>query len=166
MRDTDLFSTLEAAAGLRLKAPQESVNMWPVLRGAREFRRQPMFFAVDTLFDFEAEGDVQHAVIDGGLKLIRRDFENDSGQRVGTEFLLFDLDEDPEERENLARARYSDVWRLDRRIHRWAANHPWNGGRYHREIPFQYPPLPRTATALLEDPSVLRRVVAAKADIQ
>ena len=166
MRDTDLFSTLEAAAGLWLKAPQESVNMWPVLRGAREFRRQPMFFAVDTLFDFEAEGDVQHAVIDGGLKLIRRDFENDSGQRVGTEFLLFDLDEDPEERENLARARYSDVWRLDRRIHRWAANHPWNGGRYHREIPFQYPPLPRTATALLEDPSVLRRVVAAKADIQ
>ncbi len=138
-RDFDLYATLEVAANLRpLRAPGESMNLWPMLQGAPPRNDRTFFFAF---------GALQRAVIDGDWKLIRR-----IGAGLVVTTSLYDLSRDPYEQRDVADERPELVARLVDELDRNEALQP-------RDVGFL--PMPPDWHArdeysdYLEDPEVL-----------
>ena len=140
MRDFDVYPTLEAAAGLPILAPSEGSNLWPVLMGDSERTREPFLFAVDVFANPEDRGNVQRAVIDRGLKLLVREFQNESGISEW-DYSLFDLENDPSETVDIAAQHPEEVLRLVQSIESWERLHPSGGARLFTVKPSTIAPL-------------------------
>jgi arylsulfatase A-like enzyme len=121
-RDSDLFATLAAAAGLSpLGAPAESMNLWPVLQGAPELDREPFFFRV------EWKQAIFRAVLDGRWKLVTSE---PMGFPEARHAALYDLSVDPGERASLADREPARVAELERRLSAWERLYPEDGLRF------------------------------------
>jgi arylsulfatase A-like enzyme len=116
----DLFPTLAAAAGVTPKnaLPFDGKNLWPVLSGKQKpFAREDLFFSV------EAAGTVYGAVHSGPWKLVTM-------EGAQTQSLLFRIEEDPNEKNDLA-ARYPAVVKdLEARIAKWRTTAPPHSERF------------------------------------
>jgi len=122
----DVFPTLATAAGVptRPGAPMDGVDMWPAIgRGEKPPERGPVFFASE----IPIPGLIHLAVIDGRFKLVQVVREGQTETRVTS--LLFDLEEDPYERSDLAAEQPETVARLAALIRSWRSQHPMAGLR-------------------------------------
>jgi arylsulfatase B len=107
----DLLPTLASAAGVPVKTaqPLDGVDLWPVLSTGRTEPRGNLFFAVQG-----DRGPKQHALRSGDWKLVRIDT---------TEF-LFNIANDPEEKNDVAPQFPGQVKDLSARMDKWIALHP------------------------------------------
>ncbi len=114
---TDVFPTLLAAAGVELDGGGrlDGQNLWPQIGGEKPIDRE-IFFAVGS-----GTGR-QVALRHGPWKLIRR-----GGAGGSTRELLFDVEADPEERNDRAAQEPARVADLRDRLERWIALHPQGG---------------------------------------
>ncbi len=117
----DLFPTLAAAAGITPKntKPFDGKNMWPSIAEGRMTPREDLFWAV------EGGGTVRLAVRHEGWKLVR-ELPAKSGPARN---YLFKIEEDPEEKNDLATGNPAIVRDLVARIEQWRQSHPPNGVR-------------------------------------
>lgn len=94
----DLFPTLAAAAGVKPgnTLPFDGKNMWPVISGsAKPFAREDLFFSVEG-------GGLYMAVHSGPWKLVQHE------QKGATQSMLFRIQEDLEEKNDVS-AQHPDV---------------------------------------------------------
>lgn len=122
----DVFPTLASAAGVPLSPgqPMDGIDMWPTIQsGSPAESRGPVFFASE----IPIPGIIQLAVIDEEWKLVQIVREGQTENHVRT--LLFDLDSDPFEREDLSQQLPKTVDRLARKIRAWRSQHPMAGLR-------------------------------------
>jgi arylsulfatase A-like enzyme len=113
----DLLPTLAAAAGVPVSGtkPLDGMNLWPLLEAGKTEPRQELFFAV------QAEtGPKQHALRSGDWKYIRID-ASDKGPEQ--EF-LFNVVEDPTEKNDRSKEQPEKVKDLKQRMAKWIALHP------------------------------------------
>jgi arylsulfatase B len=115
----DVFPTLAAAAGVtpRNKLPLDGRNMWPAILSDKVEKREDLFWAV------ESDRKQKTAVRRGEWKLVREVSLQD-GTAVN---YLFQLDEDPNEQNDLAAQKPGLVKDLVARIEKWQALHPKDG---------------------------------------
>ena len=113
----DVFPTLLAAAGVSQGELDglDGMNVWPQILGAAPVERE-IFFAVD------GTAGRQQALRRGAWKLIRQ-----QGPGGSARVLLFDVEADPEEREDRAKMEPERVAELGKRMERWIALHPRGG---------------------------------------
>jgi arylsulfatase A-like enzyme len=97
----DWTATLLQAAGARPVLPLDGMDLFPVLAGAPAQSQRRLFWRF--------VGQRQAAVRDGPAKYLR----------VGENEYLFNIDEDPRERANLAAARPEELRRLRHAFERW-----------------------------------------------
>jgi len=122
----DLVPTLIAASGIEARLPNaiDGENMWSALHnGTLIERQQPLFF----VSEIPVPGMVWTAVIDGSMKLVQIIREGQTETRV-TSF-LFDIVQDPTEKNNLAINNPAEVVRLAELIRQRRALHPLAGTR-------------------------------------
>jgi len=123
-RVQDLWATLEAAAGLPRRAPPESKNLWPILKAGASRVREFLFFRNQTPpFAEPCDGCVPVTTIGGVFygnewKLVVRD--NQAGSE--RELMLFDIERDPTESQDLADRHPELVNMLARRFDEWDAS--------------------------------------------
>ncbi|MBM3760054.1 MAG: arylsulfatase [Acidobacteria bacterium] len=112
----DLFPTIAAAAGVRPagKLPLDGMNCWKQITDGSRTPREDIFFAI------ENEKLIQHCVIHREWKLIRQ------GE---SEHMLFRIEDDPTEKNDVAAANPGIVKDLAARIDRWKKLEPANGMR-------------------------------------
>ena len=107
----DLLPTLASAAGVRVNTsqPLDGIDLWPQLSAGKVIERGELFFAVqgDT-------GPKQHALRLGPWKLVR----------IGATEHLFDVVNDPDEKNDVAAANSERVNYLRARMDKWIALHP------------------------------------------
>jgi arylsulfatase A-like enzyme len=123
----DVFPTLADAAGVgtRNKLPFDGRNLWGEIRGGRARPREDLFFLT------ESQYTIFLAAFRREWKLVRELSRQDGSTREH----LFRIEQDPEEKENLAE-RYPEVVRdLAARIERWRAPHPFDGVRFSNAPP-------------------------------
>lgn len=137
-RERDLFATLERGAGLPLRAPAESFNLWPQLQGAPLDNDRNFFFVfrwMPTFGNFYGvlKQDRWKLVSESRLQIDERN-PFDSGTRVRSTY-LFDLASDPNEQTNLAAERPEMVEELEQMFLDYAATHPPGGLRGYEEPP-------------------------------
>jgi arylsulfatase A-like enzyme len=113
----DLFPTLAGAAGLTPRAakPLDGKNLWPAIENNQTIARENLFFAVEP-----NESDRLLAVRQGQWKLVRKKKKHPSEW----EDELFDLSEDPGERNDLAAKHPVLVRKLGGELENWQALHP------------------------------------------
>ena len=116
----DVFPTLAAAAGVtpQNKFPLDGKNLWPALMAGKADPREDLFFAV--------EGSL--AVHHREWKLVRHHGTN----------MLFQIDRDPEEKNDLAAQHPDLVIDLSARIDKWVALHPAQGTHASTEPPASF----------------------------
>ncbi|MFN7937753.1 MAG: arylsulfatase [Bryobacteraceae bacterium] len=117
----DLFPTLTAAVGVapRNKLPFDGKNLWPVISGKKkEFGREDLFFSV------EPGGQLYTAVRSGEWKLVVVESE---GKR---QEMLFRIEEDPNEKNDVAAQHAGVVKDLAARIEKWRTTAPANAERH------------------------------------
>ena len=122
----DVFPTLAAAAGVPLQpdAVMDGIDLWPAIgSGKKPPARGPVFFASE----IPIPGLIHLAVIDGRFKLVQIVQEGQTETQVAS--LLFDLEEDPYERNDLAAEKPQTVARLAALIRSWRSQHPMAGLR-------------------------------------
>ena len=122
----DVFPTVASAAGLttRKNAAMDGLDMWPSLeRGEQPPDRGPVFF----VSEIPIPGLIHLGVIDGRFKLVQIVREGQTETRVKT--LLFDLEEDPTEQNDLAAEQPETVAKLAALIRSWRSQHPMAGVR-------------------------------------
>jgi arylsulfatase A-like enzyme len=117
----DYFPTLAAAAGVSTgnTLPMDGKNLWPAITGGRVEPREDIFFAV------EGGGTIRLAVHHQEWKLVR---ELPRAGGAG-KTLLFRIDEDETESNDLAEKNPKLVADLAERIEKWRALHPPDGVR-------------------------------------
>ena len=120
MAMTDYFPTLAGACGVSPgnTLPLDGKNLWNAITGAKEQRREDLFFVV------ENANAVHLAVHSGEWKLVRE--EPSSGEPKN---YLFRIEEDPAESTNLAAKNPKLVNDLAQRIAEWRKLHPPDGVR-------------------------------------
>jgi arylsulfatase A-like enzyme len=116
----DVFPTLAGAAGVppANTLPLDGRNLWDAIRRGVPQAREDLLFAVD--YTVSAQ---QYAVRRGDWKLVR--LTGDGEPRNS----LFKLDEDPQERTDLASKNQALVEQLTAVIEKWASLHPPGGDR-------------------------------------
>ncbi len=122
----DLLPTLANAAGITLAedTPLDGQNMWPVLsEGKASKRPQPLFF----VSEIPLPGMIHLAVIDGPWKLVQ--IVNEGQTRTNVRNMLFNLEQDPGEKNDLTEKNPAEVQRLAELIRQWRAQHPLAGTR-------------------------------------
>ena len=122
----DVFPTLAAAAGVPLepRLPLAGQDMWPALSGGVQVPRgAPVFFASE----IPIPGLIHLAVFDGPWKLVQVVREGQTETRVRN--FLYEIEEDPKERKDLAREYPDEVKRLAASIRGWRRRHPMAGTR-------------------------------------
>jgi arylsulfatase A-like enzyme len=122
----DVFPTLAAAAGVTAQPdePFDGQDMWPAIEGGLEVpRRTPVAFASE----IPIPGLIHLAVFDGPLKLVQIVHEGQTETRVRS--LLFDIEKDPHEANDLAAERPREVERLTELLRAWRSRHPMAGTR-------------------------------------
>jgi arylsulfatase A-like enzyme len=127
MTNLDLLPTLAAAAGIEPKntKPLDGKNMWPAIAEGRRSPREDLFWAV------EGNGVVKLAVRHEGWKLVR---EEPAAGGAAKNY-LFRIDEDPEEKNDLAARNPEVTSGLAARIAKWRESHPPNGVRESDGVP-------------------------------
>lgn len=120
----DMLPTLTAAAGIEAQNEKkiDGRNRWPTITGERVTQRaEPLYFASN----IPVYNRFQLGVIDGKWKLV----QNIDHQATATEFenLLFDIEADPYEKNDLTETFPGIVKRLNKKINAWRALHPVGG---------------------------------------
>ncbi|MBI4876954.1 MAG: sulfatase-like hydrolase/transferase [Acidobacteria bacterium] len=112
----DLLPTLASAAGGRPAARKEldGKDMWPQILGGRPIPRESLYFASKR----NETPEHNFALRRGEWKLVRE------VMLAGVSEHLFNIEEDPEEKNNLAAARPEIVRGLGAEIDAWRALHP------------------------------------------
>ena len=107
---SDYFPSIAAAAGARLPDTDaiDGINLLPLLHGRAGGRRTPIAF--ETIGD--ARGSPRLAWIEDRYKLL-------SNLREGSPELLFDLENDPQERVNIAARAPGEAARMRALLERW-----------------------------------------------
>lgn len=116
----DYFPTLAGACGISpgKTQPLDGKNLWPAITAGRVEPRDDIFFVV------EANQTTRLAVLHGEWKLVREE------PRKGTPVnYLFRIEEDAEEKNDLAAKHPAVVADLAKRIAEWRKLHPANGVR-------------------------------------
>jgi len=113
----DVFPTLAGAAGVKPlnKLPFDGKNLWPAILAGKAEPREDLFFAV--------EGSL--AVHHREWKLVRHKDVN----------MLFQIEQDPSEKNDVAAAHPALVKDLSARIDKWVALHPKQGTRGTEKMP-------------------------------
>ena len=113
----DLLPTLCAAAGVDAKPPNplDGQNLWPLLTAGRTQPRDELFFAVQG-----ESSPKQHALRSGDWKYIRID----AATRSPAQEFLFDVNADPQEKNNLLSSEPQRAADLRSRMEKWIALHP------------------------------------------
>lgn len=122
----DVFPTLADAANVSLREANdiEGHDLWPTLAdGAPAPARAPLFFASE----IPLPGVIFTTVIDEPWKLVQIIREGQT--TTATTSMLFRLDEDPNEQNDLASTHPAVVTRLADEIHAWRRRHPMAGTR-------------------------------------
>ena len=122
----DVFPTLAGAAGVPLQpdAVMDGIDLWPAIgSGKKPPAREPVFF----VSEIPIPGLIHLAVIDGRFKLVQIVREGQTETQVTS--MLFDLEEDPYERNDLAAEQPQTVARLAALIRSWRSQHPMAGLR-------------------------------------
>lgn len=122
----DLFPTLASAAGIELspEVKLDGQNVWPLLTdGKKTNREEPLFFASE----IPLPGTIHLAVIDWPWKLVQIVNEEQTSARVTS--MLFNLEQDPSEQNDLKSVRPEEAKRLAESIRKWRAQHPLAGTR-------------------------------------
>ncbi|MEO7653047.1 MAG: arylsulfatase [Bryobacteraceae bacterium] len=117
----DVFPTLAAAAGVKPhnKLPFDGKNMWPSIRSGKVEKREDLFFAV------ESDSKQKLAVRHGDWKLVREISLRD--QKAVN--YLFQLEQDPSEKNDVASQNPGLVKDLVARLGKWQTLHPKDGVR-------------------------------------
>jgi arylsulfatase A-like enzyme len=142
MRDSDLFATLAAAAGIAAAdrpAGVEGSDLLPALAAGTPLPHAPLLFAID------ASRAQSHAVIDWPWKLILSEPRAPTNPAKGNhphprarrdpEILLFDLATDPAETRDRSADEVARTGELLEEIAAWRATHPSDGLRLERAAP-------------------------------
>jgi arylsulfatase A-like enzyme len=122
----DVFPTLARAANVPLKpgTTMDGVDMWPAIASGKEVtRQQPLFF----ISEIPIPGLIHTTVIDGPWKLVQIVRERQTETQVRS--MLFRIEEDPEEKQDLAAKHPREVERLAALIGAWRSRHPMAGTR-------------------------------------
>jgi arylsulfatase A-like enzyme len=116
----DYFPTLAAACGIPTGTtrPLDGKNLWPAITAGKTEARDDIFFAV------EGGGGQRYAVHHGEWKLVR---EQPGNGRVSD--MLFRVEEDPSEKNDLAAKEPKLVADLVSRLEIWRQLHPPDGVR-------------------------------------
>jgi arylsulfatase A-like enzyme len=122
----DMLPTLAKAVGVRVPTTAEldGQNMWPaIVNGLKAPRKKPVGF----VSEIPLPGVIQTAIFDGRWKLVQIIQEKQTETKL-TSF-LFDIDADPNEKEDLSN-RYGAVRkRMERLMFEWRKLHPMAGTR-------------------------------------
>lgn len=137
----DVFPTLAAAAGVKTlnKLPLDGLNLWPEITSGKTRLRENLLFAVESGKAF------QYALYHREWKLVRE--VPYSGSPVNH---LYRIEEDPEEKNDLATAYPTVVKDLAARVDAWAKLYPANGVRQASEPPPGWTPPQMWAEAARE----------------
>ena len=122
----DVYPTLASAAGISLKKdqPMDGLDLWPAIEEeAPAPKRGPVFFASE----IPIPGIIQLAVIDQDWKLVQIVREGQTETKVTS--LLFNLRDDPFEKNNLIQEKPEVASRLAQEIRAWRSQHPMAGVR-------------------------------------
>jgi arylsulfatase A-like enzyme len=130
-RERDLFAPLERGAGLSLRAPAESLNIWPQLQGAPLVDGRDLFFVFRWTPTF---GRFRGVLSEDGWKLVKEytaitdpTFPPDTFEIHNTTH-LFNLVDDPREERNLAMQEPDLVEELSQKFDDYAATHSSHQG--------------------------------------
>ena len=137
LRDSDLYATLAAAAGLpaaELPPRVEGRDLLPALASGELVAHAPLLFAV------ESNRAQSHAVIDWPFKLVLDEPRAPAQAKPagaparrrggGRRIELFDLASDPGEKRDLRASELARIPPLLARLEAWRATHPGAGLRY------------------------------------
>jgi len=120
----DVFPTLATATGITRTGEKaiDGQDRWPAIMSTEvEARSGPMFFASNSpiynLFSL--------SVIDANMKLVQEIDHQNTETKIKN--YLFDINTDPNEKNNLAEAQPAQVERLAGMINDWRALHPVGG---------------------------------------
>jgi len=116
----DYFPTLAAACGVKPgnRLRLDGKNLWPAIRSGRAERREDLFFVV------EGARQVRLAVHRGEWKLVREETRGGEARNY-----LFHIEEDPNERNDVAAKHSKLVEELAGAIAEWRKLHPADGVR-------------------------------------
>jgi arylsulfatase A-like enzyme len=122
----DVLPTLATAAGVEPGARKalDGVDMWPAIAAGKKVERDGYLFFVS---EVPRTGSFKLTAFDEEWKLVQH-VEQDL-ESTSVENLLFRIQDDPYEYNNLAQEHPDVVARLARQIHEWRALHPVNGIR-------------------------------------
>jgi len=122
----DLYPSLLAAAGVDYSPPKplDGENMWSSIRSGKQVeRQQPLFF----VSEIPVPGMIWTGVLEGDWKLIQLLREGQTSMSVRT--MLFNLADDPYEKNNVAAAHADKVETLAEKLRLRRAQHPLAGTR-------------------------------------
>ena len=114
----DVFPTLAGAAQVKPlnKLPLDGRNLWSEIKGGRTVEREDLYFAVE-----QSDKLKMLAIRHGAWKLVRTVKGSDAKNE------LFRIDNDPEEKNDLASANAALVKELGAKLDKWQALHPKAG---------------------------------------
>ncbi|MBY0401895.1 sulfatase-like hydrolase/transferase [Myxococcota bacterium] len=122
----DVMPTLASAVGvpIRSSVALDGLDMWPAIaRDQRVLREKPVGFASE----IPLPGTIHLALFDGRFKLVQVLRELQTETKV--ENLLFDIEADPEEKDDLAGRHPAVLQRMQRLLSEWRRRHPMAGTR-------------------------------------
>jgi arylsulfatase B len=127
MSAMDVFPTIAEAAGVETgnKFELDGRSLWPAISGGEKMRREELlFFASET----PIRGTFNITAFDDEWKLVQRIEQGLLSADV--ENFLFDVANDPNERNNLASAHPDIVAEMAKEIHQWRTMYPVAGTRH------------------------------------
>ena len=122
----DVMPTLASAVGAPIRSSVEldGLDLWPAIaRSQRVARTKPVGFASE----IPLPGTIHLAIFDGRFKLVQVLQELQTETKVQN--LLFDIEADPEEKDDLAGRHPAVLQRMQRLLSEWRRQHPMAGTR-------------------------------------
>jgi len=122
----DLFPTLAAAANIEPNNDKalDGVNLLSSIIEDRQVTHKPMFFAADTL----TPDAIRYGVIRWPWKLVREELRTDTGLQVHE--MLFQLEQDPQEQQDLAQEQLEIAIELNALLLEWKQRAPQHELRF------------------------------------
>jgi arylsulfatase A-like enzyme len=122
----DVLPTLASAAGAKIETTKrlDGQDMWPALtRGKKLPRREPVGFVAE----IPIPGVIHTTLFDGPWKLVQILRETQTETTLRT--FLFQIDDDPNEENDLSTSKREIVERMATMMHDWRRRHPMAGTR-------------------------------------
>lgn len=122
----DVLPTLASAAGIPIsdRSRLDGIDLWPTIsRGQPVLRSRPVGFASE----IPLPGVIHLALFDGRFKLVQ--ILEERATETRTTNLLFDVEADPFEQDDLAGRQPAVLQRLQRLLVEWRRRHPMAGTR-------------------------------------